>query len=401
MTTDMDVDDLPGWDDLVMAGAVAPPPPEVVERARQVVAAEARDEELDVRVVGASRRRRLLPVAVLAAAAAAAAAVTVALLTADDDGPTVVLAAGDSAAPGIAADGDLDCHTGMARVAAPADSVATLGYLSTDPVYELTELLVREERWNCPAYAPSLGLVDVAADGVVDRYVTVYGPMLTAPWADPDDYSVPPEGYSIPIESTLVQGHAAQLLDHSNPLWGTSYQAIWTDAEGRGWTANTGGLDEAELERTLAALVLADDGARVAGPDLFGMAATAYPSVTPVQHWQPIWRFYYRTSSDATVSVDTTTEGSQEGTAPFQVGSTDQRRIVVRGGKTAWLTVSDLSQTDVGSASATLSWQESSGVWISVSMQPYADADGEAELLDFVEALAPVLSDDPRLRIAQ
>lgn len=400
MTTDLDLVDLPGWGELVRAGAVASPPAEVVERARRAVAAAARDEVSDVRVVGASRRRRLVPVAVVAAALAAA--VTVALLTADEDGPTVVLAAGDAAAPGLAADADLDCHTGMARVAAPANSVATLGYLSTDPAYELTELLVREEQWNCPAYSPSLGLVDVAADGLVERYATVYGPLLTAPWADPDEYSVPPDGYSIPINSTLVQGHAAQLLDHSDPLWGTSYQAIWTDAEGRGWTANTGGLDQAELERTLASLVLGDDGARVAGPELFGMAATAYPSVTPVQHWQPIWRFYYRTSSGATISVDTTTEGTQEGTAPFEGGIADHRRITLRDGKTAWLTVSDLSQTDAGASAAGLglTWREGADAWVSVSMPSYDVTAGEATLLKFAETLELASSDDPRLDLA-
>lgn len=391
MTTDLDVVDLPGWDELVRAGAVASPPPEVVERARRQVAAAARQAQPSAVIVGTSRWRR--PVAIAAAVAAAAAAVAVGVVSLNGEEPTVVLASDGTAGPALVVDSDLDCHTGGNRVADPAATAATLGYLPADPTYTLTSLYVRELRWNCPAYSASLALVAVAADGRVDRYVTVYGPMVAVPWVDPDETGAA-------VSSTTVQGHAAQFLDHSDPVWGASHQAIWTDAEGRGWTADTGGLDATEVEEVLEALVLGADGAQVAGSELFGMTATSYENQAPVHHWQPSWGFEYRTSSGDTISVDTTNEGAQETTAPSLTGIADLRRVTVRDGKAAWLRVDDYSQTG-GGHELIVKWREGPETWVSASTHSDEVAAAEATLLHFVESLAPAAPDDPRLDLAQ
>ena len=399
---DQRVLDPPGWDRVVMAGRVDPPDPAVVELVRQRVLRAAREEQvrsvlpIAVPLVRRRRQRRRLAI-ITGLAAAAAAVVAVGVWSGDERAPVAVLASGGGAPALVPPEYDADtCAIGEGRNGLPATDVATLGYLPTDPGYRLEHLFVREYRMNCPTYAPSLALTETADDGRLLRYVTVYGPLAVPPWQRNDDVD---RGVvtSVPITETDVRGSRAQLVDHTSPSSGTSIQAVWTDAAGFGWTADTGGLTAAELSPLLDALTLGAEGARLGDADTGGMTMTAYESTPPERRWDPVWFQEYRDGAGTSITVDTRDRGHPAGSVPSGLAIRDRWEIEIRGGKTAHLYAADQDGVDGVIATGSLHWQEGAGTWVSVMISPY-DRD---KLLAFAESLAPAAPDDPRLDQAE
>jgi len=396
--------DPPGWARLVAAGRVDPPDAAVVERVRRQVALAEQQERIRMLLPVAvplvrrrRQRRRLLAIAALAIVAASTA-ILISTVTSDGAARTVALAAGAGGAPALVpAEWDSGfCATGEGRDGEPATDLANLGYLSADRQYQLDSLLIRETRWNCPAYSPSLALVDVADDGRLLRYLTVYGPLAAPPWqtSDPAAGEI---GTEAEITEILVHGRRGQLLEIGSPGGGTSVTAVWTDPAGRGWTATSGGVPAVALEDLLDAMTFGSAGARLDAAESDGMAVTSYESAEPEQRWEPRWRQEYSDAAGTTYSVETFDRGNPAGSVPWEAGIRDRWLIDIRSGTPAHLAVWDNAETDDEVVTATLRWQETASTWIWVTISP----SDEDKLITFAESLAKAGPGDPRLDQAE
>jgi len=377
--TDVDEVAVPGWGQLLDAGAVDSPAVGVVERATQAIRHAAQSEHPE-----AGWRGHQVARTIGALASVAAMVIAIAVVTTDRSAVLDTVTVALDGTPALSYDDPVDCHLGEARVGELADTVSQLGYLAK-PIYRLESLLVREERDNCPAYSPTLTLELLDERGQVQRSALVYGPMVAAPWESNDPDAV--IRTEAPITESTLHGQRLQLVDLGQGVW----RAAWLDDQGRGWSTTAKGLNQAQLVTVLNGLQLTPNGATAPRSTVLDMAATSYPASTPTVKWNPYWNSEYRTSDGTTFTVDVFLGGPAAPGNDLPAGAL--RHVPVRHTTGLLATLSN----PIGEPTHSLTWHEDTDTWITIS----SATSSLDELLTFAEALQLVSGDDPRLQHAK
>ena len=225
---------------------------------RAVRARVDRERDSAVLELGARRPRWRRRVALVAAAAAVLTAVPVALDLVDgNDGRPPLLA------PAVAADGTIVCNEGYASIVDPRDAAVRLLPDRLPSGWSYTRIFAREDTIT-RCVPPSLTALRQDAQGRVTGRVSVTGPVA----ADVDQGAL--------VEASVpdtVFGHDALRFDlqpHDVPV----HRWVWTDDQGRQWSAEASGMPLDEGRQVLTAVTI--DGPRIS------WAATAQPGWTLV-----------------------------------------------------------------------------------------------------------------------